>query len=184
MDTPSHQEIMSVFKEVSKTVRELYRYGFVDSDYYRNNTAPFINALRSVDKMESLLQGDYKTVWIMEQEDAMRWEQKCKEAREDVKNIIESRSTGVPVSTITVTATGVKVVLNPEDENTAEFQTLPSAILRTNLDDDVFTCDASMNSVPIGVDRQRSLSFESEADSPFVPIASEEGGQRYLTLWY
>lgn len=187
IEKPSLQEIQTVFKEVAKSVRDLYAYSGIVPVYDRNSS-PFITALRTVDKMETLLKGDYKTLWIMEQEDAQRWERLCEGARTDVRNIIQS-------------ANPSRIVLNPEDDDTevdedyvddrededeeqrqrrieqvevwniqrdddsySSFITnMPSAILGN--DDGTFTCDASMNN------RVRSLSYESESESQFAPIA-------------
>jgi hypothetical protein len=141
MQKPSLEEIEIVFKEVAKTVRDLY------TCRKEKNDLPFINALRAVDKMQVLLEGDYKSLWLMVQEDTERLEQKCSEFRADLRNIIISQ-----------TEKDGDVVLNPEDCSSfcSSFSRVPSTI--PHIDED------GTNATLAPLSRLRSISYESDAN--------------------
>lgn len=114
------------------------------------NEIPFINALRAVDKMQVLLEGDYKSLWLMVQEDTERLEQKCSEFRADLRNIITSQ-----------TEKDGNVVLNPEEDDSfcSSFSRVaPSAI--PHIDE-----DGNTNATLAPLSRVRSMSYESESNN-------------------
>ena len=145
MQKPSLQEVEIIFKEVAKTVRDLYT---CRKD--NKNDLPFINALRAVDKMQVLLEGDYKSLWLMVQEDTERLEQKCSEFRADIRNIITSQI-----------EKDENVVLNPEEDCSSFCSSFsivaPSAI--PHIDE-----DGNTNATLGPLSRLRSMSYESDAN--------------------
>jgi len=147
MQKPSLQEIEIVFKDVAKTVRDLYASRKNDK-----NDLPFINALRAVDKMQALLEGDYKSLWFMVQEDTERLEQKCSEFRTDLRNVITSQ-----------VQKNENVIINPEDDDSSFCSSFsrvaPSAI--PHIDEDIET-----NATVGPLSRLRSMSYESNTSIP------------------
>jgi hypothetical protein len=150
MQKPLHEDIEIAFKDVAKAVR-LYCW-----DCSNPPSDKMYEALRAVDKMEALLASDYKSLWLIVEEDARRWEKKCAETRAELRNLISSQ----------IEKEG-NVVLNPEDDGSSYCSSFskvaPSAIPHID-EDGVETCVNTDETNP-PLSRVRSMSYESEGDS-------------------
>lgn len=146
MQKPLHEDIEIAFKDVAKKVRYLYccSNAFSSDKMYE--------ALRAVDKMEALLASDYKSLWLMEQDDARRWEQKYISTRDSLRNVIPTQIKKTE-----------NAILNPEDDGSSFCSSFsrvaPSAIPHIN-EDGVETCANTENTNP-PLSRMRSMSYES-----------------------
>jgi hypothetical protein len=62
----------SLFNEIERHTKNVYR---IHCDHKDEESAQsFQNLLRAVDKMRLYMEGDFRSLWLMEQEDAQLWE--------------------------------------------------------------------------------------------------------------